>query len=235
MAVSGYDASAMRLRLRIAAGAAEALREFFAGQAARAVLRLVPVRAMKAVMPSDRELLPSDEDNLLALIIQPFLERGIIGAATLAAMMVDEAPPTLQEQRVLDQLRRAGQRVARVNDATRDALRKVLQQAQMDGYSTYQTAVGVPADGFRGVRAVVEELYKGRALAIARTEIGEAALEASRQEWERSRVRYLDIIDGDVDEPCASRNGTRVSIAMAPSLAHPNCTLVTMPVLEGRF
>ncbi|HXH82559.1 MAG TPA: hypothetical protein VNN07_06475 [Candidatus Tectomicrobia bacterium] len=217
-----------QLRERLVPPTARALRTFWLGQAGRAVSRLT--RPYKQGPRDPEALLPPEEDAMLELVLRPFLEAGILQAAEIAAAMMALPAPDPTDTRIVDQLARAATRVRGINEATREAIREVLQEATVRGYGLFDLVNGVERDGFRGLRAVIEETYRGRAETVARTELGEASLRAAHTEWERAGVQYVRIIDGVLDEPCASRNGTVVPLTEAPGLAHPNCTVVTVPV-----
>lgn len=226
---------AKRIRQRRAAFSvrlAGLLREYFKQQRARVLTRLSydahlheDTRfSVKALPPAVHSLLPPSEDTALSLAIRPYLEQGILSSADLANLLVGGVLPESSQsagvQRLLDN---AGQRITQINDATRRAVQEQLQTANAAGYNLYQIANGVPADGFRGIADTVEQLYRGRAEAIARTEIGSASLAASQAQWRELGVRYQEIIDGEDDEECAARNGTVVSIEEEVELLHPNC------------
>jgi len=50
-------------------------------------------------------------------------------------------------------------------------------------------------------------------------------------QWREMGVQFQDIEDGDDDEECGARNGTTVSIDEDVELLHPNCTVVSFPVV----
>jgi hypothetical protein len=131
-------------------------------------------------------------------------------------------------------LAEAAARVVRIDEATRAAIRAQLQLGQLRGYSTWQIAHGVEADGYRGIDGLFQETWRGRADTVARTELQHASVVASTERFVASGViDRVQIIDGDEwDQACARRNGTVVPLEQAPSLAHPNCTLVLVPVLR---
>jgi hypothetical protein len=208
---------------------APALRRFFRRQSERVTARLL--QSLKAP-PWDPLLFPPDEDSLLRRALMPYLERGIITSAELAAALVGANTPIGQSAFIRAALIRGSQRIVAINETTRNAVQELLSRGQQAGYNLYQLANGVPDDGFRGIRDVVTETYRNRAEAIARTEMGQASQTASHAQWRELGVRFVDIIDGDEDEPCASRNGTRVSIDEDVDLLHPNCTVVSLPVIE---
>lgn len=217
------------LRVQYAARMAADLRKFFEAQSRRAVSRLVNNKSTK-IMPLAESLITPDEDLLLRNAIQSYLNAGLINFSELAALLLAQQLPLEPNQVLRDLIARSGTRITRINATTRNAVRDLLQQAEMRGYNTYQTANGVPADGYRGIRSAVRETYRNRAEAIARTEMAEVSQRAAHEQWRELGVEYVDIIDGDKDEPCASRNNTRVSIEEDVGPKHPNCTVMSIPV-----
>ena len=90
----------------------------------------------------------------------------------------------------------------------------------------------MPDDEFLGVRSVIDETYKNRAKAIARTEVQIAQNQTTAARYKAAGVTEVDIRDGDEDEGCAAVNGTRQSVDWFvdnPS-EHPNCTRDGIPV-----
>jgi len=230
-----FAARMRHIRDRLARRMMPELDVFFVGQAARAVTRLTGEKAFFQKQRPPGELLPPEEDALLWKTLAPFIEQAILDSGALAASLVGGQGPTLSDPRVLAQIAQAGTRIRRINEATRQAVRDMLTVAHERGYNTYQVARGVPAEGFRGLREVVEETYLNRSEAIARTEMAEASLEAAHSEWKDAGVGELEIIDGGGAtscEECDARSGEIVSISEGVELLHPNCTVVTLPVLE---
>jgi hypothetical protein len=126
------------------------------------------------------------------------------------------------------------ERVVRIDETTREAIRETLQEGQRRGYSLYQMANGVPKDDYRGIEGLFEETWKGRPETVARTEITHAQRTAALDRYAATGlVDRVRIIDGDYDSVCASRNGTVVPLADRPDLAHPNCRMVVSPILRG--
>ena len=127
------------------------------------------------------------------------------------------------------------ERATRVLDTQRGAIRNVLLIAEERGYGQYQIVNGVPADGFRGLRDVAMEAYRGQANAIARTEMGFAANNASVIAYDAAGVEKVKVYDGiDFDEPCVSANGKEWDTrrAMSEALQHPNCRRSFSPIID---
>lgn len=130
-------------------------------------------------------------------------------------------------------LREAAKRVVRIDETTRDAVRALLQVGQERGYSNWELANGNATDGFPGIQGLFKETWNGRAETIARTELQHAQLVSAVDRYAATGlVDQVQLIDGDDDLPCQSRNGRKVALNSKPRLAHPNCTLVVVPVLK---
>lgn len=121
--------------------------------------------------------------------------------------------------------KQAATRVTLISSTTRDALRELIADSIADGRST--------AEVIEAIESLYLETWKGRAEMIARTEIATAQRDASVSRFAASGlVDRVKIRDGEDDSPCAERNGTTVPLDEAPTLAHPNCTLVLIPLLR---
>ncbi len=139
----------------------------------------------------------------------------------------------LEDSAVVRMLAQAGARIVRINETTRQAIAAQLQVGASRGYSTWQIAHGVPSEDYAGINGLFQETWAGRADTVARTELQEAQRLAALDRYNATGlVSGVRIIDGDDwDAVCARRNGTVVPLEQAPGLAHPNCTLVLVPVL----
>jgi hypothetical protein len=164
---------------------------------------------------------PSDDERArLERILGPYYR-------ATNSMVVSDAAAT----RILGE---AAARVVRIDQATRAAIQAQLQLGELRGYSTWQIAHGVEADGYRGIDGLFQETWRGRADTVARTELQHASVVASHERFVASGVvDRVRIIDGDEwDLVCARRNGKIVPLDQAPELGHPNCTLVLVPILR---
>lgn len=186
---------------------------------------------LDAIWPSDAE------QARLAAILQPAFVN-VLGAvhAVVRSLFRDDIEPgtmILDDPAVNRILADAASRVVRIDESTRAAIAEQLQLGQLRGYSTWQIAHGVPDEGYRGIDGLFQETWKGRADTVARTELRHAETVAARDRYVASGVvDRVRLIDGEDDEPCRSRNGTVVPLEQAPGLAHPNCTLVLVPLLR---
>lgn len=184
-------------------------------------------------LPSPGDLLPPEEDALLRATLMPLVTQGVFSGAELAALSVGGQPPQLWDKSVASALADAAPDVVGINDATRNAIQRSLTIANERGYNLFQIAHGVPNDGFGGLDTLVQQTYRNRSDAIARTEMGRASLYGAQAGWKENGVQYMEIEDGNEDYPCASRDGTVVPIEKRVDLNHPNCTVVTYPVISS--
>lgn len=140
---------------------------------------------------------------------------------------VDDATTT----RILQQ---AAARVVRIDETTRQSIAASLQEGQARGYSNWQLAHGVPSEDFAGIDGLFKERWKNRALTVARTELQHAQTASALERYMATGlVDRVQIVDGCAwDEACCERNGKVVPIEQAPTLNHPNCTLLLIPIMR---
>lgn len=174
------------------------------------------------------ELIGDDEERRLHLILEALYRRALQDVHVTVMDSLDLDPLTF---RLPDEAarawaeRHAAKRVTMISETTRAALREVIADGIAEGQSTY------------AIMRAIEQLYlttwPNRPEVIARTEIGEAQRLAAIDRYAATGlVDRVRIRDGDDDEPCASRNGTTVPLGDAPTLAHPQCTLILVPILR---
>lgn len=87
-----------------------------------------------------------------------------------------------------------------IHETTKRAVAKAVDKGLQNGYSIQQLANGVPDDGFRGLRAIVDSTYKNRARTIARTEMSRAQNQASLGYSAALGSLYSQAYDPDGDE-----------------------------------
>jgi hypothetical protein len=177
-----------------------------------------------------------DEQRRLARILMPRFLRLLQAwhemVASVFGLSVEEF--RLDDPATRKQLAHAAERVVLIDQGTRAALREVLREGQKRGYSTFEIAHGVPADGYGGIDGLYLNTWRGRSETIARTEVAEAQVAASLDRYAATgMVTRVQLVESeDTDEPCASRNGTVVPLASKPGLLHPNCRLSMVPVVD---
>lgn len=140
----------------------------------------------------------------------------------------------LEDSATVRMLAQAGAQIVRITETTRQAIAVQLQVGAQQGYNTWQIAHGVPREGYAGIDGLFHETWAGRAEVVARTELQNAQRLAAIDRYNATGlVDEVEIIDGDEwDAVCRNRNGKVVPLAQAPTLAHPLCTLVLVPVLR---
>jgi len=128
--------------------------------------------------------------------VLPYLIDQTIESGALAAQLVGVAPLLRESPELTALMAQMGTRIRGINDETLRAVQAILRVAAERGYTHYQIANGVEADGYRGIRAVVEETYRGRADTIARTELGTASQRAAHDRYREANVVEVRILDG---------------------------------------
>lgn len=207
------------------------------GMLGRAMQRHTPdAKVLEADLPKVEDIVPPDADADLARVLRAAHLLAIEGtwnavneSGLLGLIPFDGGTPPVQAI-----VQEGATRVVQINDATRAAIRRTLQEGLARGYNLTQITQGVPEDGYPGLRSVVEELYRNRATTIARTEIGTAQNAAAAARYAASGVTRVIVMDGEEHEPCAALNGTYQSIEWfrANPLAHPNCVRAAAPSVD---
>jgi hypothetical protein len=179
---------------------------------------------------------PEREQGLLARILFPRYLRMLQAVHDLVAAVFQLSPQefTVDDPATRKQLALAAEQVVRIDQSTRAQLRDVLAEGQQRGYSDYQIAEGVPAEGFGGIRGLYLDTWKGRPETIARTEMATAQNQATLDRYAATGVvSKVQIVEHeDTDAPCAARNGKVVPLASKPGLLHPNCRMGLLPVVD---
>jgi hypothetical protein len=180
---------------------------------------------------------PEEEQGRLARILFPRYLRMLEAVHQLLQSVFPFLTPDefrLDAPATRKQLALAAEQVVRIDASTRDQLRDVLKEGQKRGYSAFQVAEGVAADGFGGIAGLYLDTWRGRAETIAKTETANAALHASYDRYAATgMVERVQLVEHeDTDAFCAARNGKIVPLAEKPGLAHPNCRLGVIPIVE---
>jgi hypothetical protein len=177
------------------------------------------------------------EQMALARVVFPRYERMLTAVHQMVASNFPELSPDefrLDDAATRRVLAKAAEQVVMIDEATRKALREVLQEGQQRGYSDRQIADGVPKEGYGGIDGLYLNTWRSRAETIARTEVSTAQVEASLDRYKATGlVSKVEIVEHtDTDAQCAARNGTTVSLTSRPGLLHPNCRVALVPIVD---
>lgn len=179
-------------------------------------------------MPDPSDLINEDEERRLAMILEALYAKVLRDMHVIVTDSLDLDPMSfrLPDAEARDwAARHAAARVTMISETTRAALRDVIANGIEEGKSTYEI--------MQDIESLYLNTWPNRPEVIARTEVGQAQREAAINRYAATGlVDRVTIRDGDDDEPCASRNGTTVPLGAAPQLAHPQCTLILIPVLR---
>lgn len=192
-------ASRMRsLQARIEPRLVFVLRDYFRGLARRVVAAYLVDEAktwQTKAQTADR-LVTNAEIHRLMLLLQPYLTEMIVQSSDLAGEMVGVDGLVASDPKLIALLSQSAQRVVGITEETRRIIQETLATGSERGYSPYQIAHGVEADGYRGLDGVVAPTYRGRADTIARTEMAYSAQESAHNRYRAAGVTMVDISDG---------------------------------------
>lgn len=220
------------MRERLTGRMAADLERLFESQARRAARRVTAglqvdtLAGLQVKMSADELYDPDDEKTLEALVKRYYVEiLELTWNAVNLALGVEKAFD-LSDPLVVEVIAGAGTRAKDITQTTLEALREILMQGAAEGWSVDDLA--------KRIRGVVEETYRHRAEAIARTELGWAQNTATVERYREAGVSKVEILDNglaDDDEPCQEANGQIWSLAYFADhpLEHPNCTRAAAP------
>jgi HK97 family phage portal protein len=227
---------------------APALRRFWRQQGERVIKEATSLRSMWNAAPAQFQTIFTrdvsaidweDEEYLLREVIEAIQQRatrrGWLSASSqgIPASAYDIANPYVQT--VLGEV---GTRIQGINQTTMNDVRRVVGDALDEGVTMDDLA--------SRLKGLFTETYKGRSLAVARTESQVAYnLGATAAGKNSGVVDYAELMDNPAHDTdpgsdgltCASRNGLIVPLDNVPmhvSAEHPNGTLaVALVVNEG--
>jgi len=185
-------------------------------------------------------MIPPGDDEAMFLLARQHLGRMFVQVGAMAAELAGSEPIVADTVTYEVLVRKAGRRLRNVNNTTRSAIRSTLADGFSRGFSPAQIAQGVPAEGFTGLRSVVQETYRGRAETIARTESAIASQEAASDRYAAAGVTHVQIEDGPEcgwtehdDGDIADGSIRTLADANTYPIAHPNCVRVSLPILPS--
>jgi HK97 family phage portal protein len=215
----------LRIRARLTPALATETERFLHGQRDRVL------RALRAALKdvADDDVFNADaESELLRKLLEPWYSRALESVADLSQAALGISFE-IDDPLVRAYLRASGAKITLISETTRQAVRNALVAGQAEGESYQQLASRIRD---------LPEFDRPRALMVARTELGESTIKATVLSHTVSGVVVGEIIhDGsDFDEPCAVRNGKRITLAEAAGvgLLHPNCTMSLAPITDAR-
>src|SRR5690606_11063772 len=178
-----------------------------------------------------------EEDRLLREALRPWLESvSEVAFADIAAITGADTMWSISNPHLADLFDILGYRVTDINSTTRQAVEYIVRESLIDG-----TTIPDLSDK---LREAVEETYRGRAEAIARTESQFGYNRASQAAYEASgvvsRVHMHDGMEcesgpGSDGLTCPQRNGLVVNVRDMQrhiSAEHPRGTLAFSPILD---
>lgn len=119
--------------------------------------------------------------------------------------------------------RRTAERIIGINETTQTAVQAAITTGVEAGLSPVEVSKLILAS---------TTFNEARAEMVARTETMFAYNDSALKSYETYGVEYVEALDGDKDEECASRNGREFPVSEAYAIAdHPNGTLDWVPVV----
>ena len=210
---------ALMLSIAKAAPGAEASMSAAFAKLADKVASRVKAQGADDIWPSDGDKIISDAATGI------YLNQAQAAFDLVSTALTLEGSFNTNDPQVVKNLAQLATRVTNINETTLAKLQRVLAEN-----------VDTPRDELRArIRQTVEESYAGRSAAIARTELRTATNQTAAMRYEDAGVSMVDVVDGDIDDLCAERNGQRVSLAQFlewEASEHPNGTISAIPVVE---
>ena len=171
-----------------------------------------------------------EQDRRMMTAIQPAVTG--MAQAVSAHISLSLRPQKAYLDAVDRALTRGAARVVAINERTRAAIAAQVAAGISEGRLVTEIANSIQDASMQNGQLAFDE---ARAEVIARTELMDAYNGAALSSYSDAGLAYVEAIDGDQDEECASRNGRTYSIAEADSIEdHPNGTLDWLPVLTAK-
>ena len=230
-----YALNRQELRRRSVPALQRALQNFFNRQAADVVRRFLDAggsgvadKSLVTKVAGPEDLIPQTDSAVLIRAVERHVSAIGIASSELLTSLLGGEPLTETSPALRRMLAESGDRIRGINDATRNAVQRVLQE----GFDERLT----DRDIARNLRGKVRETYKNRAAAIARTEMGLAEQQVTHARLQEVGVTHVIIFDGsecgwtshdDGDE--ADGSIRTIAEAQAQPLSHPNCVRSSAP------
>lgn len=190
-------------------------------------------RGVKADLPGVGDLMNAGDRKTLEDLIKRFyievieLSWNVWNVALGVELAFDLTDPAVTKA-----LKLAGKHVRDIEETTLGALRKLLQYANENGWSIEDLVRGDANQP--GLRDIIDETYKDRARAIARSELGQAQNTATAERYKSAGVDKVEILDGGAEDSapaCNLANGQIWTLRLFEknTLQHPNCSRAAAP------
>lgn len=145
----------------------------------------------------------------------------IINSILETELAFDEGDPA-----VVELLSTTRSRAKNIDDSTQEQLADHLRRAYDAQFTIQEIAYGT--DNIRGIADFIQETYKNRAFAIARTEVGTAQNSTTTSRYKDAGVTGVIVFDNGFDNSdpvCRTLDRTKQSLEWAENnlLQHPNC------------
>jgi len=198
----------------------------------------------KAMLDAEMLLEESDSLELENLVKRFYLELIQLSWDTWNLSLGVDVAFDLVDPAVVKALEGAGTRVKEIQQTTLDELRRALQYGAERGWSVDHLVRGDPSADppVRGLREIIEQTYKGRAVTISRTELGTAQNVAAHQRYRAAGVTKVLVLDNGFDDSAPGcvvlgngGKGTVVPVewAEAHPLGHPRCVRAFAPEFDA--
>lgn len=234
-----YGRGLQRIRKSMVPGMTNELNAYFGSLADRVVSRagkaLQMMSETKELPPIDELLSDKDELELEKILKRWFVAIAQASWETINLALGVTVAFDLTDAAVTSMLGKAGGKVTEITATTRTALQDALKYGNEQGWSIGQLVRG--DENQAGIRAIVDETYKGRAETIARTELGNAQNDVTAERYKDNGIALVGVLDNgndDDDDECKIANGQVWTLAYAQQnpLEHPNCTRCIYPIFD---
>jgi HK97 family phage portal protein len=175
------------------------------------------------------------EDDILRAVYMPMVDAVGTSVLDMTGQVVggqlrwDLAHPEVEAVRD-----RMSDKITRVNDTTKAAVREQVEMGLARGYSVVQIANGFPAEGYQGIMGAFDGATGYRAEMIARTETAMVYNETTVLGYRDAGVQEVEVLDGTGDGECAAAAGSVWDLDRAElePIGHPNCVRAFVPIVR---
>lgn len=226
-----------KLRTRLQGRMEADVQAYFDGLAKRVVGRArASEKADQPPLPGFADLFEGEEPEHLARLMERYaLEIAMASWEYLNVALDETIDLDLTNPAITKLLEKAAKQVRGIDQETRQAVIDLLKTANDNGWSIYDLVHG--KDGHTGLEDLVAQTYRGRAEAIARTELGNAQNGASFERYKAGGVKHVMVFDNGFANShpfCTEIDGKVVTLEWMERnpLQHPRCVRAFGPVFD---